>query len=108
MKKVWLMAALGLAVALVLGAVLSPLASSRPDGLERVAEDKGFAEKAQAEPASSGSPLPDYTVPGVRSERASTALAGAIGTAAAFAVGLGAAFGIRAIGRARRQTKSLY
>jgi len=30
--------------------LLSPLASSSPDGLERVAEDKGFIDAAEAPP----------------------------------------------------------
>jgi len=100
-KNVWVLAAAGFGVALVLGGMLSPFASLHPDGLERVAADKGFAERAEAEPAYDASPLPDYSVPGVKGERMSTALAGAIGTGAAFAVGLGAAFVVRAVGRSR-------
>ena len=99
MKTIWSVALMGFALALVLAAVLSPLASPRPDGLERVAEDKGFAQKARDVPPQGRPPLPDYSVPGVRNERASTALAGAIGTVAAFAIGLGVALGIRSVGR---------
>ena len=102
MKKVWLIAIVGLVVALVLGAWLSPFASSHPDGLERVAEDKGFAEKGEGEPVYGGSPMPDYTVPGVEDEGTSTRFAGAAGTLLAFGLGLVAAYGVRSFrGRER-------
>jgi hypothetical protein len=38
-----------LLVALILGVFVSPYASSRPDGLERVATDHGFVGKATSE-----------------------------------------------------------
>ena len=38
---------LGLAVALAFAFFVSPLASSEPDGLERVAIDQGFEEQAE-------------------------------------------------------------
>jgi len=47
---------------LLLVALLAPLASSSPDGLERVAERLGFEAHA-AHPAMGG-PFPDYTLPG--------------------------------------------
>mgnify|MGYP005871004355 CR=1 FL=1 len=74
--------AVGLLAALLL-VLLSPLASSWPDGLERVAEDLGFIDRAQ-DPAYEA--LPDYTVPGVTSEAISTILAGVIGALAVFGV----------------------
>ncbi len=79
---------IGLLIALGL-AILSPLASSWPDGLERVAEDKGFIS-AEAEPAFSV--IPDYSFPGVGNEALSTILAGIVGTLILFAItyGLGA------------------
>ena len=56
--------------------ILSPLASANPDGLEWVAEQKGFLDTAQ-------SPLynviPDYVLPGVSNEAAATILAGIVG-----------------------------
>jgi len=65
----------GILIALVL-AVLSPLASAYPDGLERVAEDLGFLSKGQG-------PLytviPDYTFPGIHDERLATIVAGVLG-----------------------------
>jgi len=57
-------------------AVLSPLASSNPDGLEWVAEQAGFLETAK-DP--SFLIIPDYVLPGVSSEAFATILAGIIG-----------------------------
>ena len=51
------------AVALVLAVGIAHLASSRPDGLERVAEQQRFAQKAQATPAV---PMPDYEISALR------------------------------------------
>ena len=89
-RRAWIFVGAGLAVALALAVFVSPLASSSPDGLEKVAEEKGFIESAEDEGVWKSSPLPDYTVPGVRSEALSTGLAGLLGTAAMFAVGFGA------------------
>ena len=82
----------GLALALLVVVVLAPRASSDPDGLERVAEDEGFAGSAREAPFEI---LADYSVPGVEGETASTILAGAIGIAAVAAVTLLAARGLR-------------
>ena len=78
----------GLLVAIALAVFLAPFASQSPDGLERVAEDKGFLEKGEGEPVI-GSPLPDYSMPGVKNEGVSTALAGIVGTIITFATALG-------------------
>ena len=56
---------------------LSPLASSLPDGLRRVAEDHGFADRISS-PAPA--PLPGYSVPGIRQASVSTIIAGLAGT----------------------------
>ncbi|MBM3165941.1 MAG: hypothetical protein FJZ83_00025 [Chloroflexi bacterium] len=85
MKLQWWYGALALALLL---AVLSPLASSWPDGLERVAEDKGFAEKAVGTPYQF---IPDYVVPGMRSNALATILAGVIGVLILFGIGYGLA-----------------
>jgi hypothetical protein len=76
----------GIFVALAVVLVLAPAASSDPDGLDRVSGDKGFSEKAQD---SRYEWLPDYTIPGVSNEQASTVLAGAAGVAIVFALTLG-------------------
>ena len=79
--------AAGLLVALLLALVGSGFAASSPDGLERVAADKGFLETAR-EHAFGDSPVADYAVKGVDSERLSTGLSGVIGVAVTFALGL--------------------
>jgi cobalt/nickel transport protein len=77
---------IGLAVSLAVGALLSLAASPHPDGLERVAEDKGFLETAVRTPLLR-SPLPDYLFPGIADERLATGLAGFLGTLVLFALG---------------------
>jgi hypothetical protein len=64
--------------ALSLAGGLSFYASSSPDGLEKVAEDKGFLESAE-DSALSNSPLADYGLAGLDSERLSVGIAGVIG-----------------------------
>lgn len=68
--------------ALVVAALLSPFASSSPDGLERVAKDHNFLEKGEAQLLSS--PIPDYLFPGIQNEKIATAVAGVIGTILTF------------------------
>ena len=91
MRRVWVFVLAGLVVSLLLAALVSPFASKAPDGLEKVAKDKGFAEKGEGAPAWRFPLMPDYAVPGVRSEALSTALAGLAGTVVVFGVALGAA-----------------
>lgn len=83
-RGLWLLLFAALAVA----AFLSPFASKNPDGLDRVAEDHRFAERGQAV---LNSPLPEYTVPGVKHEGTSTALAGVLGTLVTLTAGWGIA-----------------
>lgn len=83
---------LWLAVALILAFFISPFASSSLDGLEKVAEDKGFLEKGEADPIFV-SPVPDYTWPGIDNESMATGLAGIFGTLIVF----GLAYGIGAM-----------
>lgn len=64
--------------ALSLAGGLSFYASSSPDGLEKVAEDEGFLESAE-DSALSNSPLADYGLAGLDSERLSVGIAGVIG-----------------------------
>ena len=80
----------GLAAALFLAIFLSPFASSHPDGLEKVAEQKGFLERGEIEQVVK-SPIPDYTWPNVKNEGMATALAGLAGTLIVFAAGYGVA-----------------
>jgi cobalt/nickel transport protein len=91
-------AIMGLAVALVLAVLLSPFASSWPDGLDRVAKDLGFFEKADGAEVLKA-PIPDYKFPGLDSEGLSTALSGTIGTFAMFGIGFGVASLLRRKGQ---------
>jgi PDGLE domain len=77
----------GLLVTIGLALVVSGFASSSPDGLERVAEDKGFLETARDHLFADG-PLTDYAVKGVGNERLSTGLSGLIGVLITFGLGL--------------------
>ncbi|KAF0106427.1 MAG: cobalt/nickel transport system permease protein [Anaerolineaceae bacterium] len=78
----------GLVLAVIL-AVLSPLASAHPDGLEWVAEQQGFLDTAQG-------PLynviPDYVFPGITNEAFATIVAGIVGVVIVFGVALGVAY----------------
>ncbi|MDP3014191.1 MAG: PDGLE domain-containing protein [Candidatus Subteraquimicrobiales bacterium] len=85
----------GLFVSLFLAIFISPFASPYPDGLERVAEDKGFLEKSEVFQAGKHAPIPDYAVPGLAEEKVATAMAGLVGTVAVFLVGYGLAFVIK-------------
>jgi hypothetical protein len=77
----------GLVVALALAFFVSPRASSSPDGLERVAEDKGFLETADDSAVADG-PLADYSTKGIDDVSLSTGVAGIIGVLVTFVVGL--------------------
>ena len=68
----------GLVTSLVLAGFVSFYASSSPDGLEKVAADKGIDKKTE-EHAGSDSPLADYGVKDVTDARLSGGLAGVIG-----------------------------
>ncbi len=85
---------IGLAITLVLAGIISIFASSWPDGLEKVAEKLGFMEKSEFKPALT-SPIPDYTMPGVKNEKLATSVAGIIGTLAVFGFSYGIATLIR-------------
>ena len=70
-----------LALAIGLATAVSPFASKRPDGLNRVADDHGFTARATTESA--------YAFPGVGDPRLATGLAGFTGTLIVFGLGLG-------------------
>lgn len=86
----------GSLITLVL-AILSPLASSHPDGLEWVAEQKGFLEAARE---SFYTIIPDYVFPGIQSPTVATIAAGIIGSVIVF----GLVYGIASLRQARQQT----
>jgi hypothetical protein len=100
----------GLAIAVALALFVSPWASSSPDGLEKVAEDKGFLGKAEeTDPAWENAPIPDYAVPGLTEKavdeetgevaeeptKLATALAGLVGTVAIFLIAWGLALALK-------------
>jgi hypothetical protein len=70
-----------LVLCLIIGGVISLFASENPDGLERVAEDKGFAEEAEENRVEI---LPDYTIPEIESDILSAFLAGICGVLVSF------------------------
>jgi cobalt/nickel transport system permease protein/cobalt/nickel transport protein len=93
--------AAGLLVAVLLAVAVSPFASSSPDGLERVAADKGFLDTA-TDSAVAGGPLADYRTSGVDNDKLSTGLAGLIGVLVTFVVGFGLFLAMRGLGRRNR------
>ncbi|MDI6873466.1 PDGLE domain-containing protein [Candidatus Solincola sp.] len=105
-KGIYIFILAGFLVSVALALLVSPWASSAPDGLEKVAEDKGFIEKAEeTDPAWESAPIPDYAVPGLTREavdeetgevveeptKLATALAGLVGTVAIFLIAWGLA-----------------
>ncbi|MDD5747866.1 MAG: PDGLE domain-containing protein [Actinomycetota bacterium] len=104
-KSILIFLIAAVAVSIVLATFVSPFASSSPDGLEKVAEDKGFGKKAEEkEPAWRNSPVPDYVVGGEKNEdkKWATGLAGFIGVLITIAVTLMVCLivrGIRAFSR---------
>jgi hypothetical protein len=76
----------GFLVAVALALFLSPFANSNPDGLERVANDKGFAA-GERDHALKDGPVADYSLRGVDNERVGTGIAGLIGVTMTFGLG---------------------
>lgn len=77
-------------------AILSPLASSHPDGLEWVAEQHGFIETAKE---AFYNIMPDYVVPGISNPALATIAAGILGALIVFFVAYG-------ISRTRKKASS--
>jgi len=77
----------GLLVAIGLAMLVSGFASSSPDGLNKVAEDHGFATNARQHLFENG-PLAGYAVKGVNGDRLSTGISGLIGVLVTFGIGL--------------------
>jgi len=74
-ERGWVVAGVLIALVVVL---LSPLASTNPDGLNRVAMDLGFIRTAQSTAAVTGL-LPGYEIPGIGFTPLSRILSGAVG-----------------------------
>jgi cobalt/nickel transport protein len=77
----------GIMVSIFVAGFISYYASSSPDGLEKVAEDKGFLDTAK-DSANSESFLADYGIAGIDNERLSVGLSGLIGVIATLSVSL--------------------
>ena len=86
--------AAGVLMALVLAGVVSFYASSRPDGLNRVAADQGFSDSARTSKADTG-PLAGYETDGVGNDRLSGGLAGVIGCLVVLSLSTGVALVVR-------------
>jgi cobalt/nickel transport system permease protein len=93
----------GALVAVLLAGVVSFYASSDPDGLEKVAADKGLSAQEKPHAAGNG-PLADYSVKGVENQRLSGGLAGVAGVALTVVAGGGVFYVIR---RRRRATDAM-
>jgi hypothetical protein len=98
--------AIALALAVGLAFVLSPYASSSPDGLNRVAGDKGFDGSAKLHSIQEDSPIPGYAFPGIQDEKLAKGVAGFVGTLGVFAIGYGAAHALRRTRRPDREPPS--
>jgi cobalt/nickel transport system permease protein len=86
----------GLLVSLFVAAVVSQFAAGSPDGLERVADDQGFAAST-GDHAIGGSVFADYATRGIDNEGVSLAVAGIVGVGLTLVVG----WGIVSAGRRR-------
>ena len=106
MRRVTLLVfvALALAVAVGLGTAVSPWASADPDGLEVVAEEKGFLDDATSNRIQDDSPIAGYAFPGIGNERVATGVAGFVGTLGIFLVVVGLAWLLRRATRTRGPT----
>ena len=80
-RRYWWVA--GLAIAVLVVITLVPVASSDPDGLERVAADVGFAPQGEE---AAFEVLPGYSVPFLGEGSVSVIVAGLIGVALIFGV----------------------
>jgi hypothetical protein len=82
------------AVALLLAGVVSYYASSSPDGLNRVAQDKGFSDTEKDHGAADG-PFSGYATKDVDNQRLSGGLAGVVGVAVVLVLAGGVAYVVR-------------
>jgi PDGLE domain len=92
----------GMLAALLLAGFGSYYASSSPDGLARVAIDKGV-DKGEQDHALGESPLAGYSLKGVDNERLSGGLAGVAGVTLTFLLGGAVAVAVRRRGPGPRQ-----
>ncbi|MGW2491023.1 energy-coupling factor ABC transporter permease [Streptomyces sp. NPDC001606] len=91
----------GLLASLVLAGFVSFYASANPDGLEKVAHDKGI-DKAERQHAAADSPLAGYGVKDISDARLSGGLAGVIGVGVTVVAGSAVFWALR-----RRRTEDV-
>ncbi|MFF0186671.1 energy-coupling factor ABC transporter permease [Streptomyces sp. NPDC005244] len=85
-RRVWIT---GLVTSLVLAGFVSFYASASPDGLEKVAKDKGIDARTEKHATEDSSPLAGYGVKDVSDARVSGGLAGVIGVGVTVVAGTG-------------------
>lgn len=85
-KKTTTFVTVGIIAALIIAVFISPFASSFPDGLEKVAENFGFIEKAQNAVNDNVFLIPDYTFGAVDNPLWQGALAGLFGVLIVLAI----------------------
>ncbi len=73
---------IGIIASLIIVVILSPFSSTKPDGLEKVAEDYKFSDKSYHYLDKFYHFFNDYIVPGIPSEKLSTIVAGLVGITA--------------------------
>ena len=78
----------GLAVALLIAGVGSYYASGHADGLEHVASQLGFLDRADRSPSADG-PFAGYSTKGMGDARVGGGLAGVVGCALVLLIGFG-------------------
>ncbi|MET7742364.1 energy-coupling factor ABC transporter permease [Streptomyces sp. NPDC005385] len=91
-RRVWIT---GLVTSLVLAGFVSFYASASPDGLEKVAKDKGIDARTEKHATEDSSPLAGYGVKDVSDARVSGGLAGVIGVGVTVVAGTGVFWLIR-------------
>ena len=81
----------GVIIIVALSALAIPFASESPDGLEKVAGEKGFLSSS-SETGSTlfTAPFPDYRIPGI-GDKTSSVVSGIAGALAMFCIGWGIA-----------------
>lgn len=99
MKKIII---IGILISVALAFFLSPYASKSPDGLEKVAKDKGFLHKHKGKNIIS-SPIPDYNIPKIKNEKLSTSIAGLSGTLITFSFAYGIGYYLKKKSKKEKQ-----
>ncbi len=84
----------GILAALLFAVVVSQFAADDPDGLEKVAEEEGFADSAEDHAFADGI-FSDYATEGIGNESLSLAVAGTTGVVLSLAVGFGLVSAVR-------------